>query len=134
MAIERRIIVDHVAFVVTDLAASTALYEQLLTPLGFTVLYRHSTGVGFGADEIDDFALNEATPGEPPTTAAHVAFAAESKEDVDAFHAAAVAAGLTDITPPRVRPEYSTRYYACFVRDLHGNNIEAVWHASTPQL
>jgi catechol 2,3-dioxygenase-like lactoylglutathione lyase family enzyme len=134
MAIERRIIVDHVAFVVTDLGASATLYDRLLAPLGFTVLYRHTTSVGFGVDGLDDFGLNEATPGETPTTAAHVAFAAESKEQVDAFHAAAVAAGLTDITPPRVRPEYSTRYYACFVRDLQDNNIEAVWHASTAQI
>ncbi|MFC3766669.1 VOC family protein [Tenggerimyces flavus] len=125
--------VDHVAFVVTDLAASAALYERLLAPLGFEVLYRHTTAIAFGADGIDDFGLNEGTPGEQPTVAAHVAFVAETRDQVDAFHAAAVAAGLTDITPPSVRPEYSVRYYACFVRDLQGNNIEAVWHASTAQ-
>lgn len=133
MPIERRIIVDHVAFVVSDLAASAALYERLLAPLGFGVLYRQTTGVAFGADGLDDFGLNEGMPGEQPTVAAHVAFVAESKDQVDAFHDAAVAAGLADITPPRVRPEYSTRYYACFVRDLRGNNVEAVWHASTAQ-
>lgn len=132
MAIERRIIVDHVAFVVADLAASSAMYERLLKPLGFTVLYRQPTSVGFGADGLDDFGLNECAAGEPPTSAAHVAFVAESKEQVDAFHAAAVEAGLTDVTPPRVHEEYSNRYYACFARDLHGNNVEAVWHAPDP--
>ena len=65
------------------------------------------------------------------TTGAHVAFPASSTEAVDRWHTAAVAHGATDNGAPGVRPEYSGRYYAAFVLDLDGNNVEAVFHSTT---
>ena len=59
----------------------------------------------------------------------HIAFAADSKEQVDAFHAAALAAGGTDNGAPGPRPEYSEGYYGAFVLDPDGHNVEAVFHA-----
>ena len=67
--------------------------------------------------------------GAPVTTAAHVAFDADSREQVDAFHAAAVANGASTRGEPGVWTAYSERYYAAFVNDLHGNNVEAVFHS-----
>ena len=131
IGISRRVVIDHVAFVVADLDAAAALYEAALAPLGFTVLYRSSAVVAFGVDDLDDFGLNQATAGEPATTAAHVAFVAESSDQVDEFFTAAVAAGAVARAEPRVRREYSDRYYAAFVLDGAGNNVEAVFHAAS---
>ncbi len=58
----------------------------------------------------------------------HVAFAADDRDQVDAFYEAALAAGATDNGPPGLRPEYSERYYGAFVLDPDGYNIEAVYH------
>jgi predicted lactoylglutathione lyase len=66
------------------------------------------------------------------TTAAHVAFSAEGRDAVDAFFAGAVANGATVRGEPGVWTQYSERYYAAFVNDLHQNNVEAVWHAPEP--
>jgi catechol 2,3-dioxygenase-like lactoylglutathione lyase family enzyme len=85
-------------------------------------------GVAFGVEGTDDFGLNQAPLGEATTTAAHVAFVAEDRAAVDAFHAAALAAGGRDKDAPRLHPEYHPGYYAAFVRDPDGNNIEAVVH------
>jgi len=122
----RRIIVDHVLFVVEDLDASRRLYTTALAPLGYSELHVQDDGVHYGADGLDDFAIYR---GEPLTTAAHVAFGAETSEEVDAFFEAALEAGATARGEPGVWVQYSDRYYAAFVNDLHGNNVEAVWHA-----
>jgi predicted lactoylglutathione lyase len=82
--------------------------------------------VAYGAEDLDDFAISQ---GSPVTTASHVAFAAEDRAAVDAFFEAAVANGATVRGEPGVWVQYSDRYYAAFVNDLHGNNVEAVWHA-----
>jgi catechol 2,3-dioxygenase-like lactoylglutathione lyase family enzyme len=123
---ERRIIVDHVLFVVEDLEASRRLYTAALAPLGYEELYVQEDCVSYGAEDLDDFTICQ---GEPATTAAHVAFSAESREEVDAFFEAAVANGATIRGEPGVWTQYSERYYAAFVNDLHQNNVEAVWHA-----
>jgi catechol 2,3-dioxygenase-like lactoylglutathione lyase family enzyme len=124
-----RFIVDHVLFVVSDLDASRALYTAALTPLGFEELYVQDDGLGYGAEGRDDFTIAR---GEPVTTAAHVAFSAEGREAVDAFFAAAIANGATARGEPGVWTQYSERYYAAFVNDLHQNNVEAVWRAPDP--
>jgi catechol 2,3-dioxygenase-like lactoylglutathione lyase family enzyme len=123
---ERRIIIDHVLFVVEDLDASRRLYTAALAPLGYVELHVQDDGVGYGAEGLDDFWIAQ---GEPVTTAAHVAFSAEGRVEVDAFFEAAVANGATIRGEPGVWTQYSDRYYAAFVNDLHGNNVEAVWHA-----
>ena len=78
---------------------------------------------------MDDFTIAQ---GAPVTTAAHVAFDASGREAVDAFFEAAVANGATVRGEPGVWMQYSDQYYAAFVNDLHGNNVEAVWHAPEP--
>ena len=125
----RLIVVDHVLFVVEDLAASRRLYTAALAPVGFEELYVQEDGVGYGADGLDDFTIAE---GSPVTVAAHVAFDASARDAVDAFFEAAIANGATVRREPGVWTQYSDQYYAAFVNDLHGNNVEAVWHAPGP--
>jgi catechol 2,3-dioxygenase-like lactoylglutathione lyase family enzyme len=125
----RRVIVDHVLFVVADLDASRGLYTAALAPLGYEELHVQDDGVGYGAEDLDDFWIAQ---GELVTTAAHVAFSAEGRAEVDAFFEAAVANGAAIRGEPGVWTQYSERYYAAFVNDLHQNNVEAVWHAPDP--
>jgi catechol 2,3-dioxygenase-like lactoylglutathione lyase family enzyme len=125
----RLIVVDHVLFVVEDIAASRRLYTAALAPVGFEELYVQDDGVGYGAEGLDDFTIAQ---GSPVTVAAHVAFDAPGREAVDAFFEAAIATGATARGEPGVWMQYSDRYYAAFVNDLHGNNVDAVWHAPEP--
>jgi catechol 2,3-dioxygenase-like lactoylglutathione lyase family enzyme len=125
----RRIVVDHVLFVVEDLDASRRLYTAALAPLGYSELHVQEDGISYGADDLDDFTISR---GSPVTAAAHVAFDAVGRDPVDAFFEAAIANGATVRGEPGVWTQYSERYYAAFVNDLHGNNVEAVWHAPDP--
>lgn len=125
----RRVVVDHVLFVVEDLAASRRLYTAALAPMGYEELRLEEDGVAYGADGLDDFSISR---GSPVSSAAHVAFDAPGRDAVDAFFEAALANGATARGEPGVWPQYSDRYYAAFVNDLHGNNVEAVWHAPAP--
>ncbi|HEV8621989.1 MAG TPA: VOC family protein [Actinomycetota bacterium] len=125
----RRIVVDHVLFVVSDLAASRRLYTAALAPIGYEELHVQEDGVHYGVEGLDDFAIYR---GAPVTTAAHVAFDAADRANVDSFFEAALATGATARGEPGVWTQYSERYYAAFVNDLHGNNVEAVWHAPEP--
>jgi len=122
----RRVVVDHVLFVVEDLEASRRLYTAALAPLGYEELYVQEDCVSYGAEDLDDFTICR---GEPVTTAAHVAFDADGRGAVDAFFGAAIEHGASIRGEPGVWTQYSERYYAAFVNDLHGNNVEAVWHA-----
>jgi len=125
----RRVVVDHVLFVVGDVEASRGLYTAALAPLGYEELYVQEDCVSYGTDGLDDFTICR---GEPVTTAAHVAFDAADRGAVDEFFGAAIAHGATVRGEPGVWTQYSERYYAAFVNDLYGNNVEAVWHASEP--
>lgn len=118
-------VIDHVALLVRDHVASRRLYEAALAPLGFTVLSEAGEGVAFGVGGFDDFAINR---NDRPGTGAHVAFIAQDRAAVDAFYAAAMANGARDKGSPRIWAEYHPGYYAAFVYDLDGNNIEAVFH------
>jgi catechol 2,3-dioxygenase-like lactoylglutathione lyase family enzyme len=126
---ERLIIVDHVLFVVEDFPASRRLYTAALAPLGIEELNEEPNCISYGREQLDDFSICE---GSPVTTAAHVAFDAADRESVDAFFDAALAAGASARGEPGVWIQYSERYYAAFVNDLHGNNVEAVFHSSVP--
>jgi len=126
---ERRVIVDHVLFVVEDVDASRRLYTAALAPVGFGELYVQEDCVSYGADGLDDFTICR---GSPVTTHAHVAFDADGRDAVDGFFEAAIANGAAVRGEPGVWTQYSDRYYAAFVNDLHGNNVEAVWHAPQP--
>ena len=125
----RHVIVDHVLFVVSELESSRRLFTASLAPLGIVELHVQDDGAHYGRERIDDFAIYR---GSPPTSAAHVAFDADDRESVDAFFEAAVASGATVRGEPGVWIQYSDRYYAAFVNDLHGNNVEAVFHSSAP--
>jgi catechol 2,3-dioxygenase-like lactoylglutathione lyase family enzyme len=126
---ERLIVVDHVLFVVGDFPASRRLYTAALAPLGFEELRVEPNCVSYGREELDDFSICE---GSPVTTAAHVAFDAEDRLQVDAFFDAALAAGASARGEPGGWIQYSDRYYGAFVNDLHGNNVEAVFHSPVP--
>jgi catechol 2,3-dioxygenase-like lactoylglutathione lyase family enzyme len=119
--------IDHIAIQVRDVAASAAFYDATLTPLGASRLLDFGEVIGFGITQPTFWIGPVTTPGEPRE--AHIAFAAGSRTTVDAFHAAAVAAGAEVLHPPRVWPEYHPGYYGAFVRDPDGNNVEAVCHA-----
>jgi catechol 2,3-dioxygenase-like lactoylglutathione lyase family enzyme len=122
----RRVVVDHVSVGVSDLARSRDFYRRTLTPLGFAEIGPWREGaeeVAFGLDEADDFAISTAYRTGAPV---HVAFAADRREQVDAFYAAALEAGGRDNGPPGLRPEYSPDYYSAFVLDPDDHNIEAV--------
>jgi catechol 2,3-dioxygenase-like lactoylglutathione lyase family enzyme len=126
---DRHVVVDHVLFVVGDLAASRRLFTAALAPLGIEELDSDDTCVSYGRQGLDDFTICE---GSPVTVASHVAFDADDADQVDAFFDAALAAGARARGEPGVWPQYSDRYYAAFVDDLHGNNVEAVFHSPEP--
>ena len=122
-------IIDHLKIGVSDLEASSRFYAQALEPLGFEELGPWSDArreVSFGTKDADDFAISKKYE---PGGQVHVAFAADTREQVDRFHAAALAAGGTDNGGPGPRPEYSEGYYGAFVLDPDGHNIEAVCHS-----
>jgi catechol 2,3-dioxygenase-like lactoylglutathione lyase family enzyme len=123
----RRVVIDHVTIGVSDLQRSREFYTRALLPLGFTEIRTvpELEEVEFGLEEAADFAISTRYA---TGSSAHVAFAADRREQVDAFYAAALAAGGTDHGPPGLRPEYSPEYYGAFVLDPDGHNIEAVHH------
>jgi catechol 2,3-dioxygenase-like lactoylglutathione lyase family enzyme len=117
--------IDHLKLHVADPDTSRRFYEAALAPLGYRVLLEPVPGiVGMGAG-MPDFWL---APAEGPTAASHVAFRADSEEEVQRFHAAATAAGGRDNGAPGPRPQYHANYYGAFVLDPDGNNVEAVYH------
>ncbi len=119
--------IDHVSVAVANLTASTRFYEAVLGTLGIRALARRPATVGFGKS-YPDFWINlrADVPRGPEASGAHVCFRARSAEVVDAFHAAALAAGGTSAGGPGYRPQHGDGYYAAFVSDLDGNCIEAV--------
>jgi len=117
---------DHVALNVADVPTSRAFYEPALAPVGLSVtMDAPSVPVtGFGRDGKSSFMVRAL--GGPTSDPVHVAFVAADRGAVDAFHAAALAAGGTDNGGPGVRENYHPNYYAAFVLDPDGNNVEAV--------
>jgi catechol 2,3-dioxygenase-like lactoylglutathione lyase family enzyme len=128
-------VIDHVGIRVSDLPASRRMYEVALVELGFTAMgegeFEGDSYVLFGRTGSDDFSLHAvgSKPGRDcVTTGAHVAFTAQDADAVQRWHRAAVSNGGTDNGPPGLRPEYSAQYFAAFVLDPDGNNVEAVFH------
>ena len=130
-------VIDHVGIRVSDLPASRRMYEAALAELGFFVVgegeFEGDAYVLFGRSGSDDFSMHT-VGGEPGrdrvTTGAHIAFTAPSADAVRRWHDAALRHGGRDNGPPGLRPEYSGHYFAAFVVDPDGNNVEAVFHKS----
>ncbi|MEU3356036.1 VOC family protein [Streptomyces sp. NPDC037389] len=118
---------DHIAIQVRDVAASARFYDVALAPLGGGRTKTFGENVGFGTTG-HTLWLVPADGDDGPARELHVAFTAPDRAAVDAFHAAAVAAGAESLHAPRVWPEYHASYYGAFVRDPDGNNVEAVCH------
>jgi catechol 2,3-dioxygenase-like lactoylglutathione lyase family enzyme len=117
-----RVVFDHVKLVVRDPAASVAFYKTLLATLEIPPLWESERGA--------QFANLVVVGGDEPGGPIHLAFVARSRQEVDAFHRAGLEAGGRDNGAPGVREQYSSdeggRYYAAFVLDPDGNNVEAV--------
>jgi len=117
---------DHVTIGVTDIDGSKKFYDRALRPLGIERLYAEGeTFAGYGADRKAFFWIGGRNA---PQTCVHIAFLARDRATVDRFHAAAIAAGGRDNGQPGLRPHYHPNYYAAFVLDPDGHNIEAVCH------
>ena len=122
---------DHIGFSVSDYARAKAFYEKALAPLGYVIAMEvqqdanDAKAAGFGIDGKPDFWIGGEGKLNKPV---HIAFAARDRAAVDAFYKAALAAGGTDNGPPGLRPHYHASYYAAFVLDPDGHNIDAVCH------
>jgi catechol 2,3-dioxygenase-like lactoylglutathione lyase family enzyme len=125
--------IDHVGFAVTNLDASKAFYEAALAPLGIALLMTVTpeqteaggTAIGFGKDDKPSFWIGD---NERVGEGTHIAFTADARDQVDAFYQGAMAAGGRDNGAPGIRAHYHPDYYAAFMLDPDGMNIEAVCH------
>jgi catechol 2,3-dioxygenase-like lactoylglutathione lyase family enzyme len=122
---------DHIALQAADVDAAAAFYLGVFADLGFREAMRYPTDNGpvvgiAGPDGFPHFWLGPETG--PDRRETHVAFSAPDREAVDRVHEAAVAAGAEILHAPRLWPEYHSSYYGVFIRDLDGNNVEAVCH------
>jgi catechol 2,3-dioxygenase-like lactoylglutathione lyase family enzyme len=130
MTDELTLMLDHITLSVDDLGRAKAFYQAALAPLGITVVGEVSAEqsgsvafAGFGIGRKGQLWIAEKGRQTPET---HICFRAKDRRDVRAFHAAGLAAGGTDNGPPGVREIYHPAYYAAFVTDPEGHNIEAV--------
>lgn len=122
---------DHIGVQVADVEASLSFYLRAFAPIGMREAMRIPVPGSFvvglaGPDGAPGFWLSPTAGAE--TRELHIAFRAADREAVDAVHAAAVAAGAEVLHAPREWPEYHPGYYAVFLRDLDGHNVEAVYH------
>src|SRR5579871_309556 len=131
-------VLDHIGINVSDYEKSKTFYEKALAPLGIKAVMEWGKACGFGRDGKPDFWIGQGqTSFQKPEqlqaiTPVHVSFRAKSRAEVDAFHAAAMAAGGRDHGKPGPRTEYHPRYYGAFVLDPDGHNVEAVIHDHQP--
>ncbi|MGO9605364.1 MAG: VOC family protein [Candidatus Binataceae bacterium] len=113
---------DHIGIPVSDLARSKQFFTTALAPLGYKVLFDLPNAVGMGSEAFPTFWIEKGEPRYP----LHIAFSASDRGVVDVFHRAALAAGGRDNGQPGVRAHYHPDYYAAFVYDPDGNNLEVV--------
>lgn len=115
---------DHIGIHVKDLAVSTAFYKAVLAPLGQELNSHDDSGAGLGPKGASALWLYPSKSAKGPGS--HIAFAASSRQAVDKFHAAGLKAGGKDNGGAGLRVDYSPTYYAAFLIDPDGNNVEAV--------
>ncbi len=118
---------DHIGFNITSMASSRDFYDAALAPLGITRAMEFGEWVGYGRNGKPEFWIG-GQKGAKLDGVLHVAFSAGTRAEVDRFYEAALAAGGRDHGGPGLRPEYHPDYYAAFVLDPDGHNIEAVCH------
>jgi catechol 2,3-dioxygenase-like lactoylglutathione lyase family enzyme len=118
---------DHIGIGVSDLESSKRFFLQALEPLGVGVVMEFPEAVGLGPPGKPAFWLS---PASGQSTRLHLAFAAESRSQVDEFYRRAIAAGAKDNGAPGLRPHYHANYYAAFVIGPDGHNVEAVCHSA----
>jgi catechol 2,3-dioxygenase-like lactoylglutathione lyase family enzyme len=114
--------VDHIGLRVKDLEKAKQLYNAILAPLGHVPGASGEGYAGFGPKDAPALWLHGAKSG----GGAHVCFTAATRKQVDAFHAAGLKAGAKDNGAPGLRTDYAPNYYAAFLMDADGNNVEAV--------
>lgn len=115
---------DHVGLKVSNIASSAQFYGAALKELGLAVLSRDEASVGIGPE--GGAAGLWLAPAEAAVTPVHLAFTARTRSAVDAFYRAGLAARGRDNGAPGIRKDYSPSYYAAFLLDPDGNNVEAV--------
>ncbi len=115
---------DHIGLKVTDLGASVRFYESALAALGLVLGSNGETYAGLGPVGAPTLWLYASKSAKGPGV--HVAFRAPDRAAVAKFHAAGLSAGGKDNGPPGLRADYSPTYYAAFLIDPDGNNVEAV--------
>jgi catechol 2,3-dioxygenase-like lactoylglutathione lyase family enzyme len=119
------VILDHIGLAVSNYAQSSRFFTLALAPLGIELVMEVEGWAGYGRGGKPEFWFGIHTETQRPM---HIAFVAENREQVRAFHAAALAAGGKDNGPPGVREIYHPNYYAAFVIGPDGHNVEAVCH------
>jgi len=118
--------IDHLSIGVRDVARAKRFYDAVLAPLGYTCLSASEGSLGYGDAAVALWigAADRPVPADEKS-GLHVCFAAPTRKSVDAFHAAALAAGGSDNGAPGLRPGYADSYYAAFAADPDGYRIEA---------
>lgn len=125
--------IDHVGINCSDWAMSQLFYDRVLGPLGYTRQMDVGVAIGYGSDGKPSFWIADITAGDAngqPNREGHIAFSAADADAVRAFYDAALTLGAESLHEPRPWPEYHPGYYAAFVRDPDGNNVEAVFHGA----
>jgi catechol 2,3-dioxygenase-like lactoylglutathione lyase family enzyme len=120
-------ILDHIGFSVSNYEKSKEFFGKALAPIGVTLISETHGWAGFGRNGKPELWFGA---GEQPQHPMHLAFLAESREQVRQFYAAALAAGAQDNGPPGIRAHYHPNYYGAFVIGPDGHNIEAVCHGA----
>jgi predicted lactoylglutathione lyase len=116
--------IAHTSLAVVDYQTSKTFYKKALSPLGYTNNMEYGEAAGFNDGKNTDFWIGQRDTVSPT----HLAFEAKNKQEVEEFYRAALNAGGKDNGGPGYRPDYWPGYYAAFVYDLDGHNIEAVWY------
>ena len=132
------VLIDHLGITVSDLVKSKEFYSKSLAALGYTLITDNSKSVSFAVEDGYGKSTDPAgdiwlSIGVPMVPRPHFAFSAASQASVDAFFLEGVAAGGTDNGAPRIRSQYHSNYYAAFLLDPDGYNIEAVCHLGIDQ-
>lgn len=123
---------SHVTLGTNDWARARPFWIAVMEALGHPVLFEHSAGIAFGLPAGPKTFIGPTFDQQPaaPGNGVHVAYLVSNRSAVDAFHAAALAAGGSDEGAPGLRPHYHPNYYGAYVRDPDGNKLQAVCHSA----